>query len=171
MPMRKSPYINNLGRLEDVVAAIQAMGAHPQARLGLDEWTERLRPPKSSQTWKTIFAEHPEFFVVWDPKGTSKPNAQLRWRHSYDKTYDPESKRELTAQKIKNLPQEDKQKLTGKPLTTDQIEALMKTAIELHGRGIADAQESRWLVPLLFGLLVAVVGITGTILGALLKVD
>ncbi len=45
---------------------------------------------------------------------------------------------------------------------SDQIEALMKTAIELHSREVAHQQERRWLTPLLFALL-------GIILGAVLQ--
>jgi hypothetical protein len=40
MASRKSPYLENRDRLVDVIAAIQAMGAHPRARLDLDEWAK-----------------------------------------------------------------------------------------------------------------------------------
>jgi len=49
-----------------------------------------------------------------------------------------------------------------RPFSSDRMEALMKTAMELHSRAIAYAQERRWLIPLLLGLL-------GVILGAVLQ--
>jgi len=46
-------------------------------------------------------------------------------------------------------------------LENEQVETLIKTAIELHSRAIAHEQEKRWLIPLLFALL-------GIVLGAIL---
>ena len=146
------------------------MGAHPRARLGLDEWARRLKEPKSAGNWENVFTDHPEFFVIWrDPNDPSNANAMIRWRHSYDPTYDPETNRELTVQEREALSKEECDKLTGKPLTADQIEALLKTAIELHSRSIAHSQEIRWLTPYLLGLLGAIIAMVGTILGILLK--
>ncbi len=169
MASRKSPYLENRDRLVDVIAAIQAMGANPRARLDLDEWAKRLKEPKSSENWEKVFADHPEFFVIWrDPDDPTNANAMMRWRHSYD-DIDPETKKELTVDEVEALSEEERDRLTKKQLTADQIEALLKTAIELHSRSIAHSQEIRWLTPILFGLLGAIIGMAGTILGALLK--
>jgi hypothetical protein len=53
---------------------------------------------------------------------------------------------------------EQKDQMARKPLDSDQIEALLETAIELHTRAVVYAQERRWLTPLLFGLLGIVIG-------------
>ncbi|MFX0203301.1 MAG: hypothetical protein ACFFCW_44930, partial [Candidatus Hodarchaeota archaeon] len=146
-----------------------AMGAHPRARLDLDEWAKRLKEPKSADDWEKVFADHPEFFVIWrDPNDPSNASAMMRWRHAYD-LYDPVANRELTGDEVEALSAAERARLTKKPLTADQIEALLKTAIELHSRSIAHSQEIRWLTPFLFGLLGAIIGMAGTILGAYLK--
>jgi hypothetical protein len=130
---------------------------------------KRLKEPKSAENWERVFADHPEFFVIWrDPDNPSNANAMMRWRHSYD-NYDPETGKELTADEFEALSKVERDKLTKKVLTADQIEALLKTAIELHSRSIAHSEETRWLAPLLFGLLGAVIGMVGTILGAILR--
>ena len=50
-----------------------------------------------------------------------------------------------------------------------QIEALMKTAVELHSRAIAQRQENRWWLPIISALAAAIFGFLGAIVGALLK--
>jgi hypothetical protein len=71
--------------------------------------------------------------------------------------------RKLTPEELKALSEDQRNNdLTRPPLEASQIEALLKTAIEMHARGIAHVQEKRWLTPLLFALL-------GTILGAVLQ--
>jgi hypothetical protein len=160
--MRESPYYENPRRLADVIAALQAMANYDKASLAVTDWGNRLGDPASAPDWKTIFADHPEFFRVGTNPTDSSQYALLRWRHAYDRTYDPIAKRELSLAERQALDEAGQRRLTGKPLAADQLEALMKTAVELHTRAIAHAQENRWLTPLLFGLL-------GTILGALLK--
>jgi len=154
MNPKKSPYLENDWRLADIIAAIQVMGAYPWASREVDSWTEKLGNPSSVETgdWAELFKEHPEFFRLSDGW------ASLRWRHGYDRTYDAMKGCELTATERAGLDKEARQKLTRKPLSAEQIEALMKTAVEFHSRAIAHAQEKRWLAPLLFGLLGIVVG-------------
>jgi len=142
--------------LADVLAAIQVLGAYTFASRKYESWVEKLGDPQSAMGWDLIFAEHPEFFRV------SGEWVSLRWRHGYDRTYSHEQARDLTHAEISNLTDDERGKLTRRPLTSDQIEALMKTAIELHSREVAHQQERRWLTPLLFALL-------GIILGAVLQ--
>jgi hypothetical protein len=151
-----SPYLSNGRRLADVLAAIQVMGAYTFSGRKYDSWVEKLGEPLSATTWNLVFAEHPEFFSVSDEW------VSLRWRHGYDRTYSHEQVRDLTRDEIAQLTDDQRAKLTRKPLTSDQIEALMNTAIELHSREVAYQQERRWLSPLLFGLL-------GVVLGAVLQ--
>lgn len=89
----------------------------------------------------------------------------LRWRHAYDRTYDANKGKELTGDEIDKLSPDAKADLTRKLLTADQIEALLKTAIELHSRAIATQEESRWWIPIIASF---IGGILGAIIGAAL---
>ncbi|CAN7448677.1 hypothetical protein [Rhizobacter sp. LjRoot28] len=160
MDAHPSPYLSNSRRLPDVLAAIQLMGAYTFSSLKYEAWVDKLGGPLSAKDWRVIFSEHPEFFRLSDEW------VSLRWRHGYDRTYSHEQGRDLTHDEISTLGEDQRGKLTRKPLTSDQLEALMKTAIELHSREIAHQQERRWLSPLLFGLLGIVLG---SILQAALK--
>lgn len=136
-----SPYLSNSRRLADILAALQVMGAYTFSSRKYDSWVEKLGEPLSAASWDLIFAEHPEFFRV------SGEWVSLRWRHGYDRTYSHEQARDLAHDEIAGLTDDQRGKLTRKPLTSDQIEALMKTAIELHSRAVAHQQERRWLTP------------------------
>ena len=158
-----SPYLNNQWRLSDVIAAIQALGSYPWASRKVDKWTKKLGDTRSAGCWDQIFEEHPEFFRLNEDWGS------LRWRHAYDRTYDAELGRELRAEEIERMSDEEKRNLTRKPLEAGQIEALMKTAVELHSRAIAQRQENRWWLPIITALAAAIFGFLGAIVGALLK--
>jgi hypothetical protein len=157
MPKHSSPYLSDAARLADVLAAIQVMASYPWATRDESRWHEKLGSPLSANDWMTLFHEHPEFFRVNHEDGVT-----LRWRHGYDKTFLVDELRELSSTEIDKISPERRKELTRKPLTEAQIETLLKTAIELHTRAVAHAQERRWLTPLLFGLL-------GVILGAVLQ--
>jgi len=156
MAASDSPYLSNSRRLADVLAAIQVMGAYSIASQESAQWAEKLGDPVSAPSWAVILGDHPEFFRV------SGNWISLRWRHGYDRTYSREQSRDLSHDEIARLAADQESNLTRKPLTSDQIEALMKTAIELHSREIAHQQERRWLTPMLFGVL-------GIVLGAILQ--
>jgi hypothetical protein len=153
-----SPYHADFRRLTDVIAALQAMGAYRKASLPIEEWKRRLKDPSSASDWKTVFSEHPEFFVVGEDPRTHGHYALLRWRHSNDRVFDPEAQRELSAIERGNLKPDELERLTAKPLAAEEIQTLLETAIELHVRAIAHAEEHRWLTPLLFTLLGAIIG-------------
>jgi hypothetical protein len=157
MALSASPYLID-NRLADIMAAIPVLGTYKWATRTPAKWTELLGDPKSAPNWLTIFQQHPEFFRVNDEgKVTS------RWRHGYDRNISVSRGRELAAEELRGLSDEQRANdLTRRPLDAAQIEALLKTAIELHVRGIAHTQEKRWLTPLLFALL-------GTVLGAVLQ--
>ena len=155
MNMKRNPYLKDY-RLADVIAALQIMGTYPWAKRTVDSWTKKLGKHKSGENWKGVFEDHPEFFSLdgeW---------ASLRWRFGYDRTYDVHERKELTEEEIKALDEDEKNRITRKPLASEQIETLIKSAIELHSSAIAHEQEKRWLTPLLFVLL-------GIILGAILQ--
>ena len=159
----KSPFLKD-SRLSDIVGAIQVMGVYPWASRKAEDWHKSLGESLSAPDWPTIFREHPELF-----RFTATGWASLRWRHGYFRTFDAKRGRELSDDERDALPREHQEELTHRPLAADQIEALIKTALEFHARAIAHEQERRWLTPFLFALLGAVLAFAGAVLGALLK--
>lgn len=151
---KNSPYLTNEWRLANVVAALQIMGNSPWESRTVIKWEEKLGEPSKDDGWERIFKEHPEFFRLND-----QGYASLRWRHGFDRIYDPSQRKELNEQELSSLSDDNKKGLSRKPLSSDQIEALMKTAVEFHSRAIAHAQEKRWIYPLLFGLLGVIIGV------------
>jgi hypothetical protein len=149
----KSPYLEP-GRLEKVLAAIQILGSYDWASREASSWAAKLDTAGECDVWLRLFKEHPEFFRVGKGGWVS-----LRWRHGYDRIYSVSAHKELNAEEIAAFnagPSEER--LTRKPLTPEQIAGLMKIATELHGRAIAHEQERRWLSPLLFPILGAMLG-------------
>jgi hypothetical protein len=159
----KSPYLQD-SRLADIVGTVQVMGLYPWASRKAEDWGKSLGEPSCASDWPTIFKEHPEIFRL-----TKSGWASLRWRHGYIRTFDPKRGCELTQDQQADLTPAQRDELTYKPLTTDQTEALIKTALDFHARAIAHEQERRWLSPLLFALLGSVLAFAGAILGAHIK--
>jgi hypothetical protein len=155
METKKSPYLKDR-RLEDLIAAIQVMGVNPWG--GSKDWSTKLDNPLSDNKWNDIFLQHPEFFRK------SGDWIGLRWRYTYDKTYDGKKHRELTDAELAELTPADRENLTHKPLEASQIETLINTAIELHSHAIAHQEEMRWWQPV---LIPSGLALLGTILGAL----
>lgn len=117
------------GRLEDVLALLQvlALDEHShRSESGLkDELSDK---PKSAETWLFLANEHQEFFRVVDSK---KCPVSLVLRHISD-------------------PSKDKRP----PLTPEQTQSLLTTAIQLHDTQLKRSQ--RWMI--LVPVWVAVVG-------------
>ena len=183
--MSKSPYITNTSRLENVISAIQVLGAYERKtsrRLSL--WINLLN--QDSTYWLNIFKEHPEFFRVKpigkkrldrndlddsDDENVIDINSEdyyvsLRWRFAYPKNYDPNQKKELTTDEITELGAK-KSRLTHKPLGTPQIQSLIETAISLHEKANEIENQKKWWKPLISGLFVlvgALVGLLSTII-------
>ncbi|RIH81970.1 hypothetical protein Mterra_02874 [Calidithermus terrae] len=154
---RNSPYLRDW-RLADLIAAITLMGRYPYASLKWQEWEYRLGSPRSAGDWRTVFYEHPEFFRLSDEE---EEWASLRLRHGLDRTYSVPLRRELSAEELRAAESSDAayKDVTRRPLNPDEIDALVRTAIDLHARTIAHEQERRWLTPLLWSLLGTIVGI------------
>jgi hypothetical protein len=61
--MTNSPYLSDLNRLADVIAAIQVMGTYKFYKLDFKGWADRISGQSSNADyWRIIFEEHPEFF-------------------------------------------------------------------------------------------------------------
>ena len=127
MAQSQSPYLID-GRLEKVLAAIQIMGSYEWASRKSIEWAKKLDTEQKNEAWLQLFKEHPEFFRVGSDNWIS-----LRWRHGYDRTYLVSERKDITIEQSERMPEvERKNKLSRKPLSPEQIEGLMKTAIELQ---------------------------------------
>ena len=136
----KSPYLTR-GRLADIIHAVAAMGLHPMAGLLQPKWDGKLGKPGSvaSDSWSEVFKQHPEFFHVRDK------SISLQLRKTYDKNYDVKTKRLLSPSEVEEIPEDERAtRLSSKPLNTDEIGLLVRTAIELHSRAIADQEAKRW---------------------------
>ena len=164
----KSPYLSSSHRLPDILAAIQVMGSQRWDSREIKDWVTTLGPePQSALSWEALFTDHPEFFGS-TPRSEGGTYYFLRLRRSYERTVDPDDLRELSNQEIKQLKDSGKYvatKLCRKSLAPSQVEALMKTAIELQVRAAALQDRSRWWIPVAS----AVLAFVGATLGSLLK--
>jgi hypothetical protein len=163
----KSPYLDHL-RLADVLAAIQVTGSHLWDSRPIEDWKLNLgERPQSVATWEELFTAHPEFF------GSSKSKDgqmlyYLRLRRAFERTIDTITFVKLSADEIETRKKRgsyETDKISRRSLTPDQIETLLKTAIELQVRAAALEDRSKWWLP----LAAAVVGFAGAVLGSLLK--
>ena len=172
---KRSPYLKD-GRLPDVIAALQIMGAGERPENWIKGWAKELSHNESDaevNRWTTVFSEHPEFFLVYEAGVGGKTGrdasaadtslkSALRWRYT-NKLYDAKTGEEYTPQAKEELPDKERWLLTTKPLTSDAIAALMNTAIELYSTAVEELAASRWWVP----LLAAFLGFVGALLGAI----
>jgi hypothetical protein len=155
------------GRLANVIAAIQVMASAERPEGEIENWAytlDRNREEKTINKWTGVFQEHPEFFLTYRLESDSKLKAALRWRYAF-KTYDSATGKEYKPAEIDALPPETRKLLTTKPLTGDQVETLLNTAIGLHTRVLEAINSRRYWIP----MFAAVLGFVGAVLGALLS--
>jgi hypothetical protein len=165
---KKSPYLSDPHRLADILAAIQVFGSHRWDSREMKDWQEHLgEKPQSGKSWELVLAEHPEFFGTYLGK-QGQMYHYLRLRRAYERTVDPDTLRELTDVDIRDLRDRGQYataKLARKALAGSQVEALMKTAIELQVRAAALEDRTKWWLP----LAAAALGFAGALLGSLLN--
>jgi len=155
---KKSPYLADTQRLGDVIAAIQAMGTYKFYMLTFEKWAYRIVADESeADHWKTVFEEHPEFFRL----DTDRKMASLVWRRQYPKLFHVDHGN-LTSAEYDALSLEEKKRVSRKPLSPEDIKALVDTAINLHSTAIERQQELRWWIPLAVS---AIGGFLGSVLG------
>jgi hypothetical protein len=160
--MAKSQYLEK-DRLANLIAAIQILGVSDCASGTIDRWVAELEANEElslkqiehtpvrfgdRKKWQTIFEQHPEFFKSYTTRG--EPRVVLRWR--YAQAVNGEGKpngkaRDETgsADETKSRNEYDLAKVPSRALTADQIQVLINTAIELHGREVTAADPSDWL--------------------------
>jgi hypothetical protein len=169
--MKASPYLRPQ-RLADVVAAIQVMGSHPWDSRTIEQWQENLGkdPLSKPRRWEAVFSDHPEFF------GSDENHLGkfffLHLRRASDQTVDAnlERQRELSGDEIASRKSEPgfnpRYDLARKTLAPDQIELLLRVAIDLHAREIALVGNRRWWVAPLLSLIGAAIGAWGAVRAA-----
>lgn len=158
-----SAYLNEPGRLGDVIAAIQAMATYKFYKLPFEGWADRISGDEQrAGHWQQVFEQHPEFFRL----DGERRRASLVWRRQYPRRYYVDEERTLTIQELGNLPADVRDtRVSRTPLTASDIGTLVKTAIELHSRALDAKKEMRWWLPLATGGS----SLIGAIVGALLK--
>jgi len=171
--MKKNPYLQP-GRLAHVIAAIEVMSVRPWAGIAVDQWVREVETPEGSplaleiaeeatHKWTTLFREHPEFFKLYDLKkdANTEHKVTLRLRSAYRINYNPKTGQEVPTEKLPEPPKLYDE-YTRRPLSSSEIKILIKTAIDLHTRAIAERRESRLYVP-------AALAVIGAAVGELLK--
>jgi hypothetical protein len=83
----------------------------------------------SRARWTSVFQQHPEFFLF-----EGNGDAALKWRHAYPRAYDPRKHIDYTPEQVEQLSIDESGVLHRRPLSAEQVDALMNVAIELHAR-------------------------------------
>jgi len=182
--MAKGHYLEK-DRLANVIAAIQAMGVADRPSGTLNRWVAELeageeltseqleQPPikfAERKKWQTVFEQHPEFFKSYTLRG--EPRVLLRWRyaeslkseangaangkHSQGQDEDNDEQDE-PEDKSKGKPGSNAEP-PSKPLTADQIQVLINTAIEMHAKEVAGEQNPDKFRPLYMAVIGAALG-------------
>jgi len=142
-----SPYISNENRLSDVISAIQVMAVYKFYKLDFKGWADRICGDEAEAAhWKTLFKEHPEFFRL-DQK---RERASLVWRRTFPKNYNVDTEAAISV-KLASLSEEERERISRRPLTNEDISTLMNTAIHLHSKALEQKQERRWWIPGVLG--------------------
>jgi hypothetical protein len=152
------------GRLADVIAAVQFMGASGRPEAEIIDWVQRLSGNKDEseiKRWTAVFNEHPEFFHVYtNREAEGRPKAALRVRYA-NRLYDEVEDKTYTVGERQALPPHIRNRLTTKPLSGEMIGSMANTAIALHARASEDRAATRWWVP----LAAAILGFVGALIG------
>lgn len=160
----ESPYIKDENRLSDILAAIQVMATYRFYKLDFKNWSMRISGDEANHGyWKKIFEEHPEFFRF----NNNAEKVSLAWRRSKQRRFHVDLNKEVTLKEINNLPEtEAKERISRSPLNSSEIQSLISTAIDLHGRAFENKKDRRWWIALFVS---SVSGLVGVLLGLLIK--
>lgn len=155
---QRSPYLTSDQRLADVIAAIQAVGTYKYYKLTFADWSQRISgTSQKSAYWESVFKEHPEFFRL----DSTKTRASLVLRRQRQNLYNVDDETEWTRQQFDTADDATKLRFSRKPLTADEIEALINVAVSLHSRAAERARDRRWLIA-------PTLAFIGALLGAIL---
>jgi hypothetical protein len=170
--MAKSHYLES-DRLANVIAAIQILGVSDRASGTLNRWVAELEaseeltsdqldhsPVKFAERkkWLTVFEQHPEFFKTYTQRGDQRVLLRMRYAQSVSADQKTDDTPQPAETKDKTEGSEEASAVTSKPLTADQIEVLINTAIELHAREAAAERGPERFRPFLMATIGAVLG-------------
>src|ERR1043166_3000455 len=126
-----SPYLRDDQRLSDVIAAIQAMGTYKFYKLDFKGWADRITGDHmTSEHWKTVFVEHPEFFRL----DSKRERASLVLRRQRQRLYNVDDETVWDKLKYNQLTPAQQDRFSRCPLTASELEALINVALSLHSR-------------------------------------
>jgi hypothetical protein len=161
-------------RLANVIAAIQIMGLADRPSGTLNRWIAELEaseeltsqqldqaPIKFAERkkWQTVFEQHPEFFKTYTLRGDLR--VLLRWRYA-DTLKNGANDAAVSTDECEPRPT--------KPLSADQLQVLINTAIGLHAKEVEAQRGPDKFPPLLMAIIGAAVGtVTGGIIVLLLS--
>ena len=161
--MANSHYLEK-DRLANVIAAIQIMGVADRPSGTLNRWIAELEaseeltsqqldqaPIKFAERkkWQTVFEQHPEFFKTYTLRGDLR--VLLRWRYA-DTLKDGANERSGVST------DESEPRPDSKPLSADQIQVLINTAIGLHAKEVETQRGPDKFPPLLMAIIGAALG-------------
>lgn len=157
-----SPYLGDPNRLGDVIAAIQAMAVYKFYKLDFRGWADRISADDGqAEKWRAVFLEHPEFFRL----DSKREKASLVWRRQLPRNYDVDGGRVLTDEEYDSLGAGERSRVSRSPLSSNDIKALIDTAVNLHARALEHEKKRLWWLP----LFAAVASFLGAVVGAALK--
>ena len=160
----ESPYLKN-NRLADVIAALQAAGRYKFYKLDVPGWADRIVGDRTqSEYWRKVFEEHPEFFRL----DSNRSRGSLVWRRQHQKRYDVDAGTSLSKEASVRLSEEQKKRISRDPLGTEELATLINTAVNLHSRAIEHDRARRWWVSPAVGIIGALSGLLGAIVGAII---
>jgi hypothetical protein len=157
-----SPYLCELNRLGDVIAAIQAMGTYKFYKLSFEDWADRISADRSqAEKWRGIFEQHPEFFRL----DSARAKASLVWRRQFPKRFDVDSASVISSTQFELLTDKQYLRMSRVPLSASDIKSLIDTAVNLHSRALEHQKDKRWWV----ALASAGGALLGSLVGSLVK--
>jgi hypothetical protein len=172
--MAKTHYLEK-DRLANVIAAIQILGVSDRASATLDRWVAELETAEEMNAdqlelmsvkfadrkkWSAVFEQHPEFFKSYTLRGEQRVLLRMRYAQSFT----PAGKKNGTngangnGQHAEPRKESNHPPIESVPLTADQIQMLVNTAIELHAKESAAERKPERLSPFVMAAAGAALG-------------
>lgn len=161
--MSDSPYLAAEDRLSDVISAIQTLGSYRFYKLSAEAWSERICGDAAKKArWKRVFLEHPEFFRA----SGNGSKFSLVLRRQRPKLFSVDTLELVTRDQRESMNPEEQSRITRAPLSESEMNMLIELAMSLHSKALEDRRDSRWWVPVITTVAVALIGLIGVWLGA-----
>jgi len=155
----KNPYLEDR-RLENVIAALTAMGAYPFYKQTAAEWSDRISGNKDrADCWKIIFEQHPEFFR----RASTEADYSLVWRRQFPRSFDVRDLKETFPDHYVEKTSRDP--IGRRPLEPGELTQLIGVAIRLHESALEHRKAGTWWVP----LAAAVLAFAGAVVGGVIR--